>query len=111
MSSRLATSFRVLLIPTLFLGVSTLALGTSRADQAKYIGPTDIVVGPAQKLIYVVAYDAQRIEVIDAATDKVVRGIACPTRPTGVAVKSDGSELYITCEGDPGVVCVACVGA
>jgi YVTN family beta-propeller protein len=38
---------------------------------------------------------------------KVVRSIACPAAPTGLAISADGTKLFITCEGPAGVVCVA----
>ena len=106
MSSRLAWSFCVLRkMTTLFVGAWALTVSALNAAEGEYIGPIDVVVGPAQKVAYVVEYDAQRIDVLDVATNEVRRGIACPARPTGLAVKDDGSELYITCEGSPGVVC------
>ncbi len=106
MKSLLASSSR-LFSAFLFLCVATVATGILRAEEGKYIGPIDVVAGPAQKVLYVVEYDASRIDVLDIASRKVVRSIACPTRPTGVAVNGDGRQLYITCEGSKGVVCIA----
>ena len=87
------------------IGVSI--TGVLRAEAGKYLGPIDVVASPDQKVLYIVEYDAQRIAVLDAASNQVVRSIACPAAPTGLAVKADGSELYITCGGPQGVVCVA----
>lgn len=107
MISRLAFSVRA--VRTGFLLVAWILVFSPllRAEEFKYVGPIDVVAGPAQKTLYVVEYDAQRIDYLDVATQKVVRSIACPSKPTGLAIKPDGSTLYITCEGAPGVVCAA----
>ena len=80
-----------------FLGVCTLLTGMLRGEAGKYLGPIDVVASPDQKALYVVEMDAQRIDVLDAATNQVVRSIACPAAPTGLAVPADGSKLYVTC--------------
>ncbi len=106
MSSRLvlASLFqRVVLIAS----ICTFCVGVSRAEPGKYLGPIDVVASPDQQLLYVVEYDAQRIDVLDVATSQVVRSIACPAAPTGLAVSPDGAQLIITCGGPQGVVCVA----
>ena len=90
----------------LMLAVSLLT-GTVTAEPGRPIGPIDVVASPDQKLLYVVELDAGRIDVVDVATEKVVRSIACPARPTGVAVSTDGGTLYVTCGGPQGRVCVA----
>ncbi len=77
-----------------------------RADEGKYIGPIGVVASPDQTVLYVVAYDAARIDVLDVSSEQVLRSMDCPARPTSLAVKSDGSELYVCCEGPQGVVCV-----
>ncbi len=89
------------------LSICVLCSGVLRAEPGKYLGPLDVVAGPDQKVLYVLEYDGQRIDVLDVATNQVIRSIACPAAPTGLAVKADGGELYITCGGPQGVVCVA----
>ena len=74
---------------------------------ADYVGPMDVVASPDGQTLYVVAKDAQKVEVIDIAAGKTVRSVACPTEPTGLAISADGGTLYITCSGPKGVVCVA----
>ena len=74
---------------------------------AEYLGPMDVLASPDGKSLYVVEADAQKIDILDIASEKVTRSIACPSAPTGIAVSSDGAKLFITCAGPEGVVCVA----
>ena len=102
MSSRVVVALRSILF---VLFGSAMALLTATAKDA-YVGPLDIVVAPNQQVAYVVAYDAERIDILNVATRKVVRSIDCPARPTGLVVSGDGSTLYVTCDLPEGVVCV-----
>ena len=77
------------------------------AAEGKYLGPIDVVASNDGKTLYVVEADANRIDVVDVAAEKVVRSIACPAKPTGLAVDADSSRLYITCSGPEGVAYVA----
>ena len=89
-----------------FLGICTMLTGVVQGEAGKYLGPIDVVAAPDQKTLYVVLLDAQRIDVLDAASNQIVRNIACPAVPTGLAVQADGSKLFVTCGGVQGVVCV-----
>ena len=89
-----------------FLGICTMLTGVVRGEAGKYLGPIDVVAAPDQKTLYVVEMDAQRIDVLDAASNQIVRSIACPAVPTGLAVQADGSKLFVTCGGVQGIVCV-----
>lgn len=95
----------------LLLSAWACMFGESSGAESRYVGPTDVVAGPAQKVLYVVAHDAQRIDEIDVETSKVTRSMACPSKPSGLAITSDGRELYITCGGSHGVVCIADVAS
>jgi YVTN family beta-propeller protein len=66
----------------------------------------DVVASPDGAVLYVRQLDAQRIDVVDVATQTVTRSIACPGAPTGLAVAADGSRLYVTSGGPQGVVSV-----
>jgi YVTN family beta-propeller protein len=77
------------------------------ADPGQYLGPIDVVASPDATTLYVVQYDGKRIDAVDVAAGKVVRSVACPSEPTGVALNSDGSKMYITCGGPDGLVLVA----
>jgi YVTN family beta-propeller protein len=93
-----------------FFGICTLLASVVRAEPGKYLGPIDVVAAPDQKTLYVVQMDGQRIDVLDVASNQVVRSIACPAAPTGLAVHPDGSKLYVTCGGPQGIVCIAEAG-
>ncbi|MFW6170614.1 MAG: cell surface protein [Planctomycetota bacterium] len=97
------TTFRL----TVLLSVWTLTLSMARGEEGEYLGPIDVVAGPSGEVLYVVQHDAERIDVLDIESREVQRSIACPAPPSGLAISEDGHELYITCEGSPGVVCVA----
>jgi YVTN family beta-propeller protein len=90
----------------LLLAVASIA-SLPAAETGQYLGPIDVVVSPDQTTLYVVQYDAQRVDAVDVQAGKVVRSIDCPAPPTGLAVSADGAKLYITCEGPAGVVCIA----
>jgi YVTN family beta-propeller protein len=84
-----------------------LNVGAPRAVADEYLGPVDIAASADERHLYVVQSDAQRIDVVNVAEGEVVRSIACPAPPMGVAVAADGTALYVTCGGPDGVVCVA----
>ncbi len=86
--------------------LGTFFVSTAVAEPGKYLGPIDVVASPDQNSLYVVLADAERIDVMDVASQKVTRSIDCPSKPTGLAVSADGAKLYVTCGGAQGVVCV-----
>ena len=81
------------------------------AEAGKYVGPTDVVASPDGKRLFVVAADAGQVMVVDVAGGNVTKTIACPTRPTGLAVAADGATLYVTCTGVQGTVCIVDVAS
>ena len=87
------------------VGTCLLGIGIVRGESGDYLGPLDVVASPDQTLLYVVQFDAQRIDVVDVTTHKVVRNFSLPAEPRGLAVRSDGSLLYVTCGGYHGMVC------
>ena len=91
---------------SMLLAVASTA-GLPAAEPGQYLGPIDVVASPDQGTLYVVQYDGRRVDAVDVQAGQVVRSIACPAAPTGVAVSADGQLLYITCEGPAGVVCIA----
>jgi YVTN family beta-propeller protein len=95
-----------LLAAFLFLAAGAATLPEAAAEPGKYRGPIDVLASPDQKSLYVVEADAGEIAVVDVAGGTVSRRIACPHRPSGLAVSSDGAKLYVTCGGPQGTVCV-----
>ncbi len=92
-------------LATILVACAILA-GLSAAAAAEYLGPTDVVASPDGKLLYVVNSDARQIAVFDPATGQVARSIACPAKPTGLALSPDGSKLYVSCAAPQGSVVV-----
>lgn len=76
------------------------------AEASKYLGPIDVVAAPDGKTLYVVEADAKQIAVVDVASGKVARTIACPAQPTGLAVSPTGAKLYVTVAAPAGSVAV-----
>ena len=105
MNRRLFLALRIV-TACLLLAVASSASPPALAA-GQYLGPTDVVASPDHTTLYVMQYDAGRIDAVDVQAGKVVRSIACPAAPTGLAVSADGTKLFITCEGPAGVVCVA----
>ena len=81
------------------------------AEAGTYVGPTDVVASPDGKSLFVVAADAGQILVVDVAGGNVTKTIACPAKPTGLAVAADGAKLYVTCIGAKGTVCIVDVAS
>ncbi len=80
--------------------------GAAHAIQAtKYIGPSDIVVSPQAKAIYVLCTDAKQIVVLDS-TGKRTAAINLPAVPGGFVLSPDGKTLYVTCGVADGRVCL-----
>jgi YVTN family beta-propeller protein len=88
------------------VGICLLGSGWTLGDPGEYLGPVDVVASPDQTTLYVVQFDAMRIDAVDVATHQVVRSIACPAEPRGLVVHPDGKLLYVACGGYQGSVCV-----
>jgi len=90
------------------IAVIALATGTAPAvaEDAKYLGPIEVVPSPDGAIVYVAAADARRLLVVDVAAGKVTRSIPLPGPPTGIARSRDGAKLYVTCAAPAGSVVV-----
>ena len=89
------------------LSVVVLCLPTAQslaAAKGQYQGPSEVVASPDGKELFVTCADANRIAVIEAAGQKVVRSLACPARPTGLVFTPDGKTLFVTCGIPEGTV-------
>ena len=73
---------------------------------AGYLTPATLAVAPDGKTVYVACVTGSRVAVVDLAGGKVVRTVAVPAAPTGLALSTDGARLYATCAAPAGVVCV-----
>jgi YVTN family beta-propeller protein len=75
----------------------------------KYLSPTDLVVSPDGRKLYVAQQTGKRIDVIDFEQETAVNRFLLPNEVTGLAVAPDGSKLYATCSSDwwpNGMVCM-----
>ena len=76
------------------------------AEGAAYLGPKAVVASKDGQSLYVLNADAKQIAVVDVAGSKVIRSIALPAEPTGLALSPDGATLYVTCAAPQGSVCL-----
>jgi DNA-binding beta-propeller fold protein YncE len=78
-------------------------------QKPKYLTTTSMVVSPDKKSIYICAQSAKQVLFFSVATNSVTQSVQMPNEPTGAAVSSDGSRLYVTCSSERwpnGMVCV-----
>lgn len=78
-------------------------------QKPKYLSPSSMVVSPDSKYIYIGEQTAKQIDIYTVATNAVTKSIKMPNEPTGVAVSSDGSRVFVTCASErwpAGTVCV-----
>lgn len=77
--------------------VTAIDLGT-RAVAAIPVGPAPagIAMGPAGRSVYVTSVEAQALQAIDTATNRVVASAPVGREPRAVAVSADGRHAYVT---------------
>ncbi|MHB8902118.1 MAG: beta-propeller fold lactonase family protein [Thermoguttaceae bacterium] len=73
---------------------------------AGYQGPSDLVATPDGQTLFVLCEDAAQVAVVDVASGKVTRTIACPAPPTGLTLCPQGKMLFVTCAKPEGTVAV-----
>ncbi len=96
------------------LGWLSLAFGIKAAPAGDVTQPFDngplspgaIVASPDGQLLYVACATAGRVAVLDAARPAVLRSIAVPQAPLGLAISADGTRLYVTCAAAESVIAV-----
>jgi YVTN family beta-propeller protein len=79
--------------------------------RSEYLSPTDLVVSPDQKTLYVAERTGREITFVDISSvpGSVAKRTGLPKEPTGLALSPDGSKLYVTCYSQrrpDGEVCV-----
>ena len=81
--------------------IRTLALGlvcllADHALPSEYLSPGVLVPSLDGKALYVAEATANEIAVFDIETRKVTRAFELPNRPSGLALSSDGTVLFVT---------------
>ena len=91
-SCRVVRTVRQLL---LLFSAWTLVLGESSGEEATYVGPVDVVAGPARKTLYVVARDAKRIDVVDVEAGMIEKHLAGQGIAVGVQAARRKADQHI----------------
>lgn len=77
--------------------------------KSEYFSPTSMVASPDGKKLYIAEHTACQVAIFDIASGTITKEILLPKQPTGVAISSDGSLVYVTCHSEKrpsGIVCV-----
>jgi len=78
----------------------------STASGPVYLSPVAIVADKAGKTLYIAESTANRIDVLDVASEKVTKSIAIGMPVSGVALSIDETKLYVTVALPAGQLCV-----
>lgn len=95
--------------PQLFTELLAINGDIDTKTKPKYLTPSEIVVSPDKKKLYVAEEKAKQVAQVDIATKAVEKNILLPNEPTGIAVSKDGATLYVTIASNrwtQGYVCV-----
>ncbi len=82
-----------------FAGIATVA----KAGES-YLSPSALLADNQTKTLYIAQATAKQVAVFDIAAGKVTREYSLPGMPSGLALSSDKSRLYVTCAWPKGQV-------
>ena len=85
--------------------ISYLALGKVVSAQ-EYLSPAAVVADANGKSLYIAEATAKQVAVFDIGTKEVTATVSIPAKPTGLALTSDGTLLYVTCAAPRGSICI-----
>ncbi|MHC4191269.1 MAG: YncE family protein [Planctomycetota bacterium] len=88
----------------LLAGLACVTLVTETG--AEYLSPSALVADEHGKTLYVAEATAKQVAVVNTDTAKIKGIIRVPAEPTGLALSADGAQLYVTCAGPEGRLCV-----
>jgi YVTN family beta-propeller protein len=88
------------------IGDSTVRCVIFSDDRDDYLSPSDLVADTDKGVLYVVESTAGRIGIVSLEDHTRVDSIDLPQDPTGLALSSDGSTLYVTAGVSDGAVYV-----
>jgi YVTN family beta-propeller protein/YD repeat-containing protein len=72
----------------------------------KYLSPTALVATADGKTMFIAGATANEVLFFDVAAGKIMRSIAVPESPLGLALAPDEQRLYVTCAAPESKVCV-----
>ena len=99
------------IILLLLVGDAVVRAGDDAARLPAYQGPCALAVSKDGRTLYVAAADACQVVWVGLPGGKVVRRIAMPTEPTGMALSPDGTRLIVTCAASKSTVVVLDAGS
>ena len=79
---------------------------TSSAAPGKWLSPAAMVAAPDGSALYIACGAGDRVLVFDPSARRVVKSIAVPDTPSGLALGAGGQTLLVTCAGPESRVCV-----
>ena len=92
---------------TVFLSLIGLTpITTDCAGAVNYLSPQALVSSENGNLLYIAQGSTKQVAVFNTNSGKVIKAIALPAEPTGLALTADGKYLYVTCAAPEGRVCV-----
>ena len=75
-------------------------------QQENYLSPAALVSWENENLLYIAQGSAKQVAVFNTNIAKVIDTIDVPAEPTGLALSANGAQLYVTCAGPEGPLCV-----
>lgn len=97
---------------TALLGLTVLSFATTCATgRENYLSPQALISSENENLLYVAQGSARQVAVFNTESGKVIETIDVPAEPTGLALSANGAQLYVTCAGPDGRLCVIETGA
>ncbi len=78
---------------------------TNIASGENYLSPAAVVADSQNRKLYIAEATAKQVVIFDMQKAKVTKAIDLPAEPTGLALTSDGTLLYVTCAAPEGSLC------
>ena len=84
------------LVCTLIFGILILLSAATTTAAESYNSPVALAPAPDSATLYVCAHDTKQVLVVDIASQSVRTAFAVAAPPSGIAVHSSGSPLFVT---------------
>ena len=108
----LKLSAAVILASTCFIGTPMATAGLFGSwSKSEWLSPTALAVTADGKTMFIAYATANQVAVFDIAAGKVSTTIEMPASPLGIALSTDGKQLYVTCAAPSSSVCIVDIGA